>query len=263
VRPFPGGRCLIGGRLVWLLAIEHDEAPRATEGIDIDVVVDVGSADRSRGGQPPASWSGGSSDAGARERGRSESIHGVCGGRRRSGPRGSDGRGVRWEARLIRDRFYAHQPAGLREVLPVVLPGCSAGDIPLWLGPAAAHYVVSEYTVAGAERLLGPLRAAVRDRAAGRPRPVWLDAAGAARVPFRPAADRRRGRAGRGHGLTSTGTELKRQIANAEGSPFCVLGLRKVSRRDVRTAPDGPAGPGEMPSARCYRRAGGRRTGRR
>ena len=36
-----------------------------------------------------------------------------------------------------------------------MLPGSSPEDIPLWLGPAsAAHYQVSEYTVAGAEKLL-------------------------------------------------------------------------------------------------------------
>ena len=64
-------------------------------------------------------------------------------------------RGVQWEARLIRDRFYADQEAGLEAVVPVVLPGCSAADIPVWLAPAsAAYYEVSEYTVAGAERLL-------------------------------------------------------------------------------------------------------------
>ena len=39
--------------------------------------------------------------------------------------------------------------------VPVVLPGGSAEDIPVWLAPAsAAHYRVSEFTVAGAEDLL-------------------------------------------------------------------------------------------------------------
>jgi len=67
----------------------------------------------------------------------------------------AEGRGVQWEARLIRDLFYADQQDGLQRFLPVVLPGCSADDIPLWMGPAATtHYQVSEYTVAGAETLL-------------------------------------------------------------------------------------------------------------
>ena len=63
--------------------------------------------------------------------------------------------GVQWEARMIRHRFYVNQDAGLQLVLPVVLPGCSAADLPLWLAPAAATgYVVTDYTVAGAEALL-------------------------------------------------------------------------------------------------------------
>jgi hypothetical protein len=69
-----------------------------------------------------------------------------------------EGRGVQWEARLIRDRFYADQDAGLREILPVVLPGCSASDIPFWLAPASATcYVISEFTVTGARALLRAL----------------------------------------------------------------------------------------------------------
>ena len=63
-------------------------------------------------------------------------------------------RGVQWEARLIREVIYADQDAGLRRFLPVVLPGCSPGDIPLWLTPASAsHYLVTDYSVAGLEKL--------------------------------------------------------------------------------------------------------------
>ena len=65
------------------------------------------------------------------------------------------GRGVQFEARLIRDLFYADQDAGMARFIPVVLPGGSAADIPLWLAPAsAAHYKVNEFTIAGAEGLL-------------------------------------------------------------------------------------------------------------
>ena len=71
---------------------------------------------------------------------------------RDAGP--AEGRGVQWEARLIRDLFYADQRAGLYRFLPVVLPGCSQADIPVWLPPAAAYYQVGEFTVAGAEDLL-------------------------------------------------------------------------------------------------------------
>ena len=69
-----------------------------------------------------------------------------------------EGRGVQFEARLIRDRFYDDQKAGLKLVLPVVLPGCSADDLPSWLAPASAtRYTVTDYTVAGAEKLLRAL----------------------------------------------------------------------------------------------------------
>ena len=86
--------------------------------------------------------------------------------RRAEGDAGpAEGRGVQWEARLIRDRFYADQEAGLRLVLPVVLPGCSAGDLPLWLAPASAtYYEVGGYTVAGAEKLLRALTGQWWDR---------------------------------------------------------------------------------------------------
>jgi hypothetical protein len=65
------------------------------------------------------------------------------------------GRGVQWEARLIREISYADNQAGLAKVLPVVLPGRSAAEIPLWLGPTTrTHYVVTHFTVAGADALL-------------------------------------------------------------------------------------------------------------
>jgi tetratricopeptide (TPR) repeat protein len=68
------------------------------------------------------------------------------------------GRGVQWESWLIRQRFYADQRAGLRLILPVLLPGCSTADIPFWLAPdAATYYVVGEFTMAGAEMLLRAL----------------------------------------------------------------------------------------------------------
>ena len=67
----------------------------------------------------------------------------------------TDGRGVQWEARQIREMFYADQDSGLQRVVPVVLPDCSSADIPLWLGPhSVMHYVVSDFTVTGSERLL-------------------------------------------------------------------------------------------------------------
>ena len=79
-----------------------------------------------------------------------------------------EGRGVQFEARLIRDRFYAGQDAGLGQVLPVVLPGGSAGDLPAWLFPASTtHYTVPDYTVAGAEALLRVLTGQRRETEPG------------------------------------------------------------------------------------------------
>ncbi len=40
-----------------------------------------------------------------------------------------EGRGVQFEALLIRDLFYADQKEGLRRFVPVVLPGGSSEDI--------------------------------------------------------------------------------------------------------------------------------------
>jgi hypothetical protein len=69
--------------------------------------------------------------------------------------RPDEGRGVQWEAALIRERLYADRQAGMRQVLPVVLPKCSADDIPMWLTPTAAtYYQVTAYTLPGAEPLL-------------------------------------------------------------------------------------------------------------
>ncbi|WP_173079163.1 SEFIR domain-containing protein [Phytohabitans rumicis] len=69
--------------------------------------------------------------------------------------RPNEGRGVQFEARIIRDEVYADQQAALNRFLPVVLPGSSTNDIPVWLGRlSTTHYAVSEYTQEGAETLL-------------------------------------------------------------------------------------------------------------
>lgn len=66
-----------------------------------------------------------------------------------------EGRGVQWEAFLIHEELYRNRAAGMRKFLPVILPGCSADDIPSWFGPTSTtHYAVSNYTVTGAEKLL-------------------------------------------------------------------------------------------------------------
>jgi hypothetical protein len=70
----------------------------------------------------------------------------------RSGP--DIGRGVQWEARLIRDAFYRDQH-GLDRFVPVVLPGQDIDGLPDFLGPATSTvYHVSDFTVSGADALL-------------------------------------------------------------------------------------------------------------
>lgn len=66
----------------------------------------------------------------------------------------SEGRGVQWEARLVRDAFYRDQRA-LDRFLPVVLPGQTSDGVPDFLAPATCTiYTVTEFTIAGAEALL-------------------------------------------------------------------------------------------------------------
>jgi len=66
-----------------------------------------------------------------------------------------EGRGVQWEARLIREESYRDQPAGVAKFLPVVLPGHTVDQIPTWCGPVThTHYEVSGFTPVGAEALL-------------------------------------------------------------------------------------------------------------
>ncbi|MCR3752899.1 CHAT domain-containing protein, partial [Lentzea californiensis] len=70
----------------------------------------------------------------------------------RSGP--DTGRGVQWEARLIRDAFYAHSD-GLDRFVPVVLSGQSAEGVPDFLAPASSTvYHVTDFSLAGADALL-------------------------------------------------------------------------------------------------------------
>ena len=74
---------------------------------------------------------------------------------RAEGRAGTDeGRGVQWEARLIRDAFYRDQ-AALQRFLPVVLPGGRAEDIPDFLAPSSSTwYQVNGFDEAGTEELL-------------------------------------------------------------------------------------------------------------
>ncbi|MFI7414958.1 TIR domain-containing protein [Streptomyces sp. NPDC049627] len=69
--------------------------------------------------------------------------------------RPGEGAGVQWEARLLRTLVYEDPAAALDRIVPVVLPGGSRTDLPLWLGGSThTHYTVGEFSDAGAEPLL-------------------------------------------------------------------------------------------------------------
>ena len=75
---------------------------------------------------------------------------------RSDGPAAADeGRGVQFEAGLIREYFYRDRRAGVQRFLPVLLPRVSAACIPDFLSPVSAtSYRVSSMSVAGCEKLL-------------------------------------------------------------------------------------------------------------
>ncbi|MFD9701408.1 SEFIR domain-containing protein [Lentzea sp. NPDC059081] len=75
--------------------------------------------------------------------------------KRAEGREGPDaGRGVQWEARLIRDAFYAHQH-DLQKFVPVVLLDEPTTSVRDFLAPSSTTvYRVPAFTVAGAEDLL-------------------------------------------------------------------------------------------------------------
>ncbi|MGH4024282.1 MAG: CHAT domain-containing protein, partial [Pseudonocardiaceae bacterium] len=98
-----------------------------------------------------------------------------------------EGLGVQWEAALIREEVYSDREAALNRFLPVVLPGCAQRDIPVWLGRGTStHYVVSDYTVPGAETLLRLLTAQPYEFEPPLGKPPVLAPRGAADPPTRP-----------------------------------------------------------------------------
>lgn len=88
-----------------------------------------------------------------------------------------EGRGVQWEAALIRDEYYADRSAAERRFLPVLLPGRTTDDIPAWLGRVSStSYPVTAFTLDGAEELIRVLT--------GQPR---VTAAPLGRIPVLPS----------------------------------------------------------------------------
>jgi SEFIR domain-containing protein len=71
-----------------------------------------------------------------------------------SGP-SSESRGVQSEAALLRELVYADRASWLRKVLPVLLPGGTTDQIPLFLQPhTASRFHVTSFDATGAEELL-------------------------------------------------------------------------------------------------------------
>ncbi|MFJ3304859.1 toll/interleukin-1 receptor domain-containing protein [Streptomyces sp. NPDC086549] len=65
------------------------------------------------------------------------------------------GSGVQWEARLLRRLVYEDADGSVDRIVPVVLPGGSADNLPVWLGGRTrTAYAVEDFTLEGAERLL-------------------------------------------------------------------------------------------------------------
>lgn len=66
-----------------------------------------------------------------------------------------EGRGVRWEAQLLREMRYKDYETALRKQLSVILPGRSAEELPDWAGPTGnTHYEIEKLTPVGARKLL-------------------------------------------------------------------------------------------------------------
>ncbi|MGQ4436277.1 MULTISPECIES: SEFIR domain-containing protein [unclassified Streptomyces] len=66
-----------------------------------------------------------------------------------------DNRGLAAEMRTLRELYHSDNPVWRRRMLPVVLPGGSVDDIPLFLQPRTAdHYKVLDFSIEGSEDLL-------------------------------------------------------------------------------------------------------------
>lgn len=66
--------------------------------------------------------------------------------------------GVQSEVALLQDLLHGDRPKWTKKLLPVVLPGSTVDDIPLFLQPHVAdHYIVTEFTKDGAAALIAAL----------------------------------------------------------------------------------------------------------
>ncbi|MCZ2826050.1 MULTISPECIES: NACHT N-terminal Helical domain 1-containing protein [unclassified Modestobacter] len=76
-------------------------------------------------------------------------------GKAESRPSARVGLGSRWESTFLRETLYQDDAPALQRVVPVVLPGGHPEDLPSWVHPTSTTvYAISDFTVAGAEKLL-------------------------------------------------------------------------------------------------------------
>jgi hypothetical protein len=86
-----------------------------------------------------------------------------------------NGRGVEYEAALIRDRLIENRTLWYPRILPVVLPGRNRSEIPRFLGPwSGTYYEVLSFTITGAEPLLRILTGQPGEPGPARGRPPLL-----------------------------------------------------------------------------------------
>ncbi|MDI5976854.1 SEFIR domain-containing protein [Amycolatopsis magusensis] len=67
----------------------------------------------------------------------------------------AEGQGAQFEAAMLRDNITKDMPRATRRILPVVLPGRSAEEIPVFLNAhSTTRYEIGEFTLAGISDLL-------------------------------------------------------------------------------------------------------------
>ncbi|MGM7645471.1 SEFIR domain-containing protein [Nocardia sp. JW2] len=94
--------------------------------------------------------------------------------RRADGTAAADeGRGAQFEAAIIRDGITRDRPRETRRILPVILPGRSVDEVPVFLtAHSTTRYEISEFTTEGVNDLLAALSGVTEHPAP--PRGTWV-----------------------------------------------------------------------------------------
>lgn len=87
-------------------------------------------------------------------------------------------RGVQTESAVLRSFLYRDRATWTRKLLPVILPGRSVDEIPLFLQPhCASHYIIPKISSAGARELTRVLSRRQPHHARPTPDPFWQERA--------------------------------------------------------------------------------------